>query len=243
MTESGERQAGEGLDETITAQTIVPEDALADPHAAESAHEASEQEETISEMAEPPQHRHVWERWLLVLVAAAVIALDQYSKGIVESTLDLFTYWAPFPGLEHIFRITHVSNTGVAFGLFQNGNTIFTILALVVSAAILIYNSRLEGGHRVLRLALGLQMGGALGNMIDRMRLGHVTDFMDFGPWPVWNLADLAIVSGTILLVLVMLYDERKEKAATEGALEQAEEAENPALETATTPIDESPAN
>ena len=113
---------------------------------------------------------------------------------------------------------------------------------MVVSIGIIIYNARLESGHKLLRLALGLQMGGALGNMIDRLRLGHVTDFMDFGPWPVWNVADLAIVSGTILLVLIMFNDERQEKKL--AAQEQA--AGDPAelqTETVTPQIDESATN
>lgn len=235
MTESDDKQADERLGETT-----INESTLEDAQGAEQNGMAAEDQATSAATVEQTRAGHVWERWLLILVAVTIIALDQYSKSIVESALELYTYWAPFPGLEHLFRITHVSNTGVAFGLFQNGNTIFTILALVVSAAILIYNARLEGGHKVLRLALGLQMGGALGNMIDRLRLGHVTDFMDFGPWPVWNLADLSIVTGTILLVLVMLNDERKQKAA-EAALEPADDAGESQLETTTAPIDESP--
>lgn len=182
----------------------------------------------------------VWERWLLFLVAGAVLLFDQYSKRLVESALDLYTYWAPYPEIENIFRITHVPNTGVAFGLFQNGNTVFTILAIIVAIAIIVYNARLEPGHKLLRLALGLQMGGALGNMIDRLRQGYVTDFMDFGPWPVWNLADLAIVSGTILLVLIMYREERREKQAAGGAAAGDNQLET-SRETTARHIDESP--
>jgi signal peptidase II len=89
---------------------------------------------------------------------------------------------------------------------------LFTLVALIVSTAIIIYNFRLEPGHRMLRLALGLQLGGAIGNLIDRLQRGFVTDFMDFGPWPVWNIADLAVVSGTVLLIWIMYQEEREEK-------------------------------
>ena len=152
------------------------------------------------------------ERWILIIVAALIILLDQGSKTIVRSTLELYTYFAPIPGLENFFRITHITNTGVAFGLFPDGNLLFTLVALIVSTAIIIYNFRLETGHRMLRLALGLQLGGALGNLIDRLQRGFVTDFMDFGPWPVWNIADLAVVSGTVLLIWIMYQEEREEK-------------------------------
>ena len=216
MTESGEKHTAESL--VNTAEKV---DEL----------EATDTENKPSRS---------WEWLILFLVAGTIILLDQYSKYLVESSLPLFTYYAPIPELENIFRITHVSNTGVAFGLFQNGNTIFTILAIIVSIAIIIYNARLESGHKLLRLALGLQMGGALGNMIDRTRQGYVTDFMDFGPWPVWNIADLAIVSGTILLVLIMFREEREEQRAAAleaAAVDQAE----PQTETIARQIDESP--
>ena len=238
MTESGENHTAEILGVTAEQEEIIE---LQEVEEAEEADSAGQEEEADSE-AEEPKRSRVWERLLLFLVAGIIIFLDQYSKNLVETTLELFTYWAPVPELENLFRITHVSNTGVAFGLFQNGNNVFTILAIVVSIAIIIYNSRLGSGHKLLRLALGLQMGGALGNMIDRVRQGYVTDFMDFGPWPVWNVADLAIVSGTILLVLIMFNEERQEKKLAEEANAVGEHTE-PALETTSPPIDESPAN
>ena len=210
-----------------------------DNHTAEQVDTAEQDEEFVTPEAYNKPSRS-WEWLILFLVAGTIILLDQYSKYLVESSLPLFTYYAPIPELENFFRITHVSNTGVAFGLFQNGNTIFTILAIIVSIAIIIYNFRLESGHKLLRLALGLQMGGALGNMIDRTRQGYVTDFMDFGPWPVWNIADLAIVSGTILLVLIMFREERQEQKA--AALEAAgDDHTEPQTETIASQIDESP--
>ncbi len=197
------------------------------------------QDEDIDTAGMKPKRARGWEPWLLFLVAGVIIFLDQTSKNMVESALELFTYWAPFPEFENIFRITHVSNTGVAFGLFQNGNIIFTILAIIVSVGIILYNSRLAPGHKLLRLALGLQMGGALGNMIDRLRQGYVTDFMDFGPWPVWNVADLAIVSGTILLVLIMFYDERQQQKAAASTV-TSDDQRAPQTETVSQQIDES---
>ena len=192
--------------------------------------------ETTEAEAKPSSNR---ERWILFIIAGLIIVLDQASKYLVESALPLYTYYAPIPELENIFRITHTSNTGVAFGLFQNGNTIFAIFAVIVTIAIIIYNSKLELGHKLLRLALGLQVGGALGNLIDRIRQGYVTDFVDIGPWPVWNIADLAIVSGTILLVLIMFQEERQEKRLAAEKSDGADQAE-PLTEPAAQQIDES---
>ena len=208
-------------------------------HISEIPVETNEQDqeiETTEAKTKPSSNR---ERWILFIIAGIIILLDQASKNLVESSLPLYTYYAPIPELENIFRITHTSNTGVAFGLFQNGNTIFAIFAVIVTIAIIIYNSKLEYGHKLLRLALGLQVGGAIGNLIDRTRQGYVTDFMDIGPWPVWNIADLAIVSGTILLVLIMFREEREEKRLAAEKSVGAGQAE-PQTETTSQQVDES---
>ncbi len=153
------------------------------------------------------------EKTVLLVVTAVVLVFDQFSKYIVEAHLPLYTSWTPWPAFAHLFQFTHATNTGAAFGLFPGGSLFFTVVAVIVSLFILFYNHTLPGGQRVLRLGLGLQMGGALGNLIDRLRLGHVTDFLDFGPWPVFNLADMAIVTGVVVLALLMLQEWRVEAA------------------------------
>lgn len=168
------------------------------------------------------------QRSLLLLVAATVIIVDHVSKLYVESWLPLNHSWAPFPELAHLFRITHVTNTGAAFGLFPSGSVFFTVIATVVAVFILIYNYQLPAGQFPLRIALGLQLGGALGNLIDRLRLGHVTDFLDFGPWPVFNLADTSIVAGVVILAVLMLQEQRElrergEPGGDEGEHERSE--------------------
>lgn len=167
------------------------------------------------------------ERAIPLLIAALVVVLDHFSKLFVEIFLPLNRTWAPIPQFEQLFRITHVSNTGAAFGLFPGGSMLFTLIAIVVTAVIVFYNYGLPGGNRLLRLALGLQVGGALGNLIDRLRLGHVTDFMDVGPWPIFNLADTSIVAGVIILCLLLWLEQRQpskrapseESAAAQGSL------------------------
>lgn len=161
------------------------------------------------------------QRLILVLVAALVILFDHVTKLFIENSLPLNHTWAPFPDLAAYFRITHVSNTGAAFGLFPGGSLFFTVIALIVAAVIIVYNYRLPSGNRLLRMALGLQLGGALGNVVDRLRLGHVTDFLDFGPWPVFNVADMAIVAGVIVLGYLMIQEEREMRQAAKTRPEE----------------------
>lgn len=166
----------------------------------------------------------------LFVVTAVVILLDQFSKYIVEISLPLYQSYAPIPTIEALFRFTHATNTGAAFGIFPAGGPFFTIVAVVVGVVILYYNYTLPAGQISLRLALGLQLGGAFGNVIDRFRLGHVTDFLDFGPWPVFNLADTSIVTGVIILAWLMFKEQQHE---TEAARRQAIDME---METADLP-------
>ncbi|GJM43149.1 MAG: hypothetical protein DHS20C20_34310 [Ardenticatenaceae bacterium] len=153
------------------------------------------------------------ERLILFFMAFLAIGLDQFTKFLVESKLDLFEVYAPIPSLEPYFRIFHIYNTGASFGLFSGGGQIFRYLAIVVSLGIIYYNHILPGKQPLLRVALGLQMGGALGNMIDRFRIGHVTDFIDIGPWYIFNLADLAVVSGAVILGWLVWQESRELKA------------------------------
>ncbi len=153
------------------------------------------------------------EKLLPFLITAVVLGLDQLTKYLVETRIPLYGYWAPIPGLENIIRFTHTANSGAVFGLFQGTGMFFAGLAFVVAGAIIYFNLTLPGRQWLLRLALGLQLGGALGNLVDRLRQGHVTDFIDVGPWYIFNVADMAIVSGVILFAVVLLREAREESA------------------------------
>jgi signal peptidase II len=169
----------------------------------------------------------LFERALPILIMAVVLLLDQVTKRLVETRIPLYGEWTPFPALAEIFRITHTANTGAVFGLFQGTSMFFAILAIIVAGAIVYFNLTLPGGQWLLRLALGLQLGGALGNLTDRLRQGHVTDFIDIGPWYIFNVADMAIVSGVILFGIVILRDGWEEnKAAKPSALHPADPPE-----------------
>jgi signal peptidase II len=160
-------------------------------------------------------------------VAALILLADQISKHLVAARLEEGQSTDLAPWLTPIFRITHVTNTGVAFGLFPQGSYFFIVVAIIVIAAIILYYRHLPAGQWLTRVALSLQLGGASGNLLDRLRhQGRVVDFIDlnFWPlhnWPVSNIADISIVSGVILLTIMMLWEERQ--LAREGQQESVE--------------------
>ena len=156
------------------------------------------------------QRQPIYRDYLLIQLAVVVFFLDQFSKYLVREFLPLF-HSAPPHGF---FRITHTFNTGSIFGLFQGQNETFIVVSFVgVAVLMLIYRSqRFPTG--LLRLSLGLQLGGAFGNLIDRVRLGHVTDWVDVGAWPVFNIADACIVTGLVILAWLFIMSERQRETA-----------------------------
>lgn len=165
-------------------------------------------------------------RWMWVLVIAAlVVALDQWTKSLIEARIPLWGSFAPFPNLAPYFNLVHYQNSGAAFGLLRGGAGFFIIVAVVVAIILVVYSRYLAHENWWMRLALGLMLGGALGNLVDRLTQdGHVTDFLLFTlpvgervyAWPAFNVADSSIVVGTILLAFLMLRSESgKEEPVT----------------------------
>jgi signal peptidase II len=157
---------------------------------------------------------------VLIGVAGTVIALDQWTKWLVRTNIEFGAQWLP-KGMEWLSpyaRIVHWYNSGAAFGMFQNGNLVFTTLAILVVIAIIYYYPQVEADDWTLKLAMGLQLAGAAGNLIDRLMRGKVTDFISVGTFPVLNLADASITVGVIVLLLGVWIKERQEK---KKALEQ----------------------
>lgn len=159
---------------------------------------------------------------LLVLIAGVIVALDQWTKTIVRTNLSLGEMWMPLEWLSPYARIVHWSNTGVAFGLFQGMGTLFTILPFIVTGLILYYYAQVPEPDWALRVALSMQMGGAIGNLIDRLTIGHVTDFVSIGNFAVFNVADASITVGVCILLLDMWIAERREKAEQQAAEEES---------------------
>lgn len=136
--------------------------------------------------------------------------IDQFSKVLIRRVI--------MPGnsidVVGIFRLSRVENPGAAFGLLPNHQLIFLITTFIAVSLIIIYYRRLKPHERAVKLALGLELGGAMGNLIDRIFFGQVTDFIDFRIWPVFNFADIAIVLGLIILgwaIICSYGDEQQE--------------------------------
>lgn len=149
-------------------------------------------------------------------IAGLVIAFDQWTKWLVRDHLAAFDIWpAHMPWLTQYIRIYPIHNRGAAFGMFQNLNWLFTILAILVSIAIIYYFPQVPRHEWYLRLALSLQLGGAVGNLIDRLVQGRVTDFISVGYFPVFNVADASISVGVAILVIgVWIRDSQQAKKA-----------------------------
>ena len=145
-------------------------------------------------------------QWLaLAIVAGAAIIADQLTKQVVGRTLGL----GDSVDLFGPFSIHHVQNSGIAFGLFGSRTAIVIAVTGVAVGAMLVFFARSGRRHPVLPVALGLVLGGSIANLIDRVRLGHVTDFLDLVAWPAFNLADTFIVVGVAILFGTLVLAER----------------------------------
>ncbi len=154
---------------------------------------------------------------VLLGCAGLIVAFDQWTKYLVRTQLAVGETWMPITWLAPFARVIHWNNTGAAFGLFPSGSLIFTVVAALVSVAILYYFPRVPGSQWPLRVALILQFAGALGNLIDRLVVGTVTDFVSLGTFPVFNVADASISVGVAVLVAGMWVEERRRPRGVEG--------------------------
>jgi len=146
-------------------------------------------------------------QWLaLCAIALSALAADQLTKHLVTAGLRLEE------GLHVVgpFWIHHVRNAGIAFGLFASATPVVIVLTGIAIAWMLWYFGRSGARHPVLPVALGLVIGGSLSNLLDRVRLGYVTDFLDFRYWPAFNLADSFIVVGVGLLLVALAVSDRE---------------------------------
>ena len=140
------------------------------------------------------------------------LSSDQFTKWLVIENLARGESW-PATGF---FQFTHAWNTGTAFSLFQGQGDILTWVSLAAVGVLgWIYKS-IDNPPWVLRIAFGLQLGGAIGNVIDRFRLGHVTDFINVGPWPIFNIADSSIVIGISRMIFYFWFLDGASKKTVE---------------------------
>ena len=153
---------------------------------------------------------------ILFMISGLIVALDQWTKTLVREFIPLGGYWMPLEWLRPYFRFVYWTNTGAAFGFFQNGSLIFGVLAVIVILLIVYYFPRVSPADWTLRIAMGMQLAGAAGNLIDRVRFsGNVTDFISVGQFAVFNVADSSITVGVAILLLGAWIKDLHAKKAT----------------------------
>jgi len=151
-------------------------------------------------------------QWVaLATIALAAVAADQLTKHIVASQLQLDD---GVPVFGHVLWIHHVRNSGIAFGLFSQATAVVIVLTGLAVAWMLVFFARSGARHPILPVSLGLVIGGSVSNLLDRVRLGYVTDFLDLRWWPAFNLADSFIVVGVLILLAALVRAEREPRRA-----------------------------
>lgn len=145
------------------------------------------------------------------ILALAVLALDQLSKAVVRGRVERGEAVEVVLGLQ----IVNVRNEGIAFGLLADGGALLLVITAVTLAVLLVWFAT-DSARPGLWVAVGLLTGGALGNLVDRVREGEVTDFLDAPLWPAFNVADIAITVGIVALVLIVLTTEDAQPAGSE---------------------------
>lgn len=140
----------------------------------------------------------------MIIVSVFVLAADIISKYLVKRGLEPYE---SIPVIRNIFHITYVQNTGAAFSILKGKTFLFTTVSFVVILGIIFILIKYPIKRKIFGIVMGLILGGAIGNLIDRVRYGYVVDFLDFRIWPVFNIADCAIVIGVIVLVYLITFD------------------------------------
>jgi signal peptidase II len=154
--------------------------------------------------------------WLVLLgVGAVVLLVDQVSKAIIMATVQI---GQRVPVLGDLVQIWHVRNAGAAFSLFQGADALFYVVTIAALVMIAYFHRSLRGRGLWLHALLGLMLGGALGNFVDRIRLGDVTDFVSVGVgelrWPTFNVADASLVIAIGVLVAYFTFRDETREAA-----------------------------
>lgn len=142
---------------------------------------------------------------LLIAIATIVIILDQITKYIVAVNM---VEGMSIPIIDEIVHLTFILNPGAAFGLLENNRWFFVATAIIVLAIIFFYRREIQAEAKLVQVGIALFAGGALGNLIDRVRMGLVIDFFDIRIWPVFNIADIAICMGVGLILWITIKTE-----------------------------------
>jgi len=143
----------------------------------------------------------------ILLLTLTIIIVDQWTKYYIEDTM---TLGMSIPIVPNIFHITYILNPGAAFGILEHQTELLIFIALIMIAALIYFYNRIPRTLKLLHFGLGLLAGGSLGNVIDRVRTGYVVDFFDFRIWPVFNIADIAIVCGVSAIIWTLLFIDKE---------------------------------
>jgi signal peptidase II len=176
------------------------------------------------ERAEQPASLFSRRTLTFAATALAVIALDRWTKQLATEWL-LDSGVRSVPMLSEYIRLTYVENRGAAFGVLQNQTAFFILVGLVVISVIVASYRYIPEPSWLLNMCLGLQMGGAVGNLIDRIQVGYVVDFIDLTFWPVFNIADSAICVGVAGLAFSVLFPPRRPMTETPSIDPRASDA------------------
>ena len=145
----------------------------------------------------------------IYFLAIGIILLDQISKFLIENSMELGD---SLPVIEGIFHITYILNPGAAFGILENQRLFFILIATIMILMTGYIYPLIPQKSKMLRLGVGMLFGGAVGNLIDRIRTVLVVDFFDFKIWPIFNIADIFIVVGVGMIIITMFYADCKMK-------------------------------
>lgn len=147
---------------------------------------------------------------IFVVIILLGLALDQLSKWLVVQNLPL---GASQEILGPLLRLHYVQNTGAAWSLFRDSTFMLAVFSVLLLALLAVWFWLTASEHVGQRLALSMVMSGALGNMVDRFRLGYVVDFLELPHWPVFNVADMLLCCGVAVLAVLILLEEKQEKS------------------------------
>ncbi len=142
------------------------------------------------------------------IISAVIVFIDQLTK---HYTVKYLYNNITFPIINNFLEFTFVKNKGAAFGIFQDQTILFVIITVAVSIALIFLLIKIQGQF-IAKLSLSLILGGAIGNLLDRVRLGYVVDFIHITHWPVFNVADMCIVVGSILLAVCVFFSEKSKE-------------------------------
>lgn len=150
----------------------------------------------------------------LGILVVLIVILDQLSKSYIQANMKL---GESIPILPDIFHITYILNPGAAFGLFANQTFFFIALAVVMMLAVVYFYPAIKKESAWIKVGIGLLLGGAIGNLIDRVQIGKVVDFFDFRIWPIFNIADIGIVCGAFIIIVASFWEKDRGEVNTHG--------------------------